>query len=119
MSGQETAELERACFEHARNSRWVHKPIDLDETTVLADRLTKIARGFVYPPLRIDTPLVVRAIRYLNRVYGRPMADETQRFSIMLCVVLEIARPNHGLDEAAKAFLKDMLDGIEQSAGLN
>jgi hypothetical protein len=33
----------------------------------------------------------------------------------MLRAVLEIARLNTGIDEPSKAFLKDMLDGIQES----
>ena len=42
-----------------------------------------------------------------------PMSDDTAWFSNMLTVLLEVARPNSGLDERGHAFLKDMREGIE------
>ena len=39
-----------------------------------------------------------------------PMNEDTSWFYDMLGALLEVARPNGGLDD--KAFLKDMLDGI-------
>jgi hypothetical protein len=45
------------------------------------------------------------------------MDEDTQWFYDMLRVVLEIARPNTGIDEENKEFLRDMRDGIEKSLG--
>jgi hypothetical protein len=43
------------------------------------------------------------------------MDNNTGWFHDMLCVVLAIARPNTGVDEENKEFLRDMLQGIESS----
>jgi hypothetical protein len=40
------------------------------------------------------------------------MGDHTEWFGYMLDAVLEVARPNSGLDGQAREFLKDMRDGI-------
>lgn len=43
------------------------------------------------------------------------MADDTKWFGYMLDAVLEVVRPNSGLDGQAKEFLKDLRDGIERA----
>jgi len=68
------------------------------------ERPAAIAASFVSEPLEIDIPLITRAVRYLGQVHAIPPMDEdTQWFSNMLQVVLEIARPNSGMDEIACA----------------
>jgi len=79
-------------------------------------KLFEIAKGQVNPELEIDLPLITRAVRYVGQVHALPaMDDDTGWFYDMLRVVLEIARPNTGVEEDNKEFLRDMLQGIEQS----
>lgn len=113
----EDADLEEACFELARGAKWVQKPIDSEEIRALAARFVEVARShiFIGDNLRIDTALITRAVRYLTQAHGMPMGDDTRWFENMLTAVLEVARPNSGLDERGQAFLKDMLEGIEAS----
>jgi len=106
-------ELDGACFEMARTTKWALKPIDADEIRALGDRLSSVARSFVCDGLEIDEPLITRAVFSLSQTHAiPPMGDDTQWFSNMLQVVLEIARPNSAVDETGKSFLRDMLDGI-------
>jgi hypothetical protein len=97
----------------ARTTKWARKPIDAEEIRALGDRLSFIARSFVSDGLEIDVPLITRAVRYLSQAHAiPPMGDDTQWFSNMLTVVLEIARPNSAVDKTGKAFLRDMIHGI-------
>lgn len=110
---EEAAYLQAACFELARTTKWARKPIDSDEIRALSDRLAEVAKSFVSEPLNIDIPLITRAVQYLTQVHGMPpMEEDTQWFTNMLLVVLEIARPNSSVDERGREFLRDMLDGI-------
>jgi hypothetical protein len=115
ISAAENVELEKACFELARTAKWARKPIDSNEFHLLAARLAEIARSRVFhgDGLVIDAQLITRAIRYLTQAHATPQADDdTQWFSNMLDALLEVARPNSGLNEEGRAFLKDMLEGI-------
>ena len=87
--------------------------MDSAEIAFLGHRYTEIARGYAYE--HYDLPLIIRAVRYINQAFGLPQMSDTYWFATVLPIVLEIDRPNTGLDEASKAFLKDMLEGIEQS----
>jgi hypothetical protein len=112
MSG----ELRQACLDVARITRWARKPVDSAEITVLVHKLYEIAKEQLSPELKIDLPPITRAVRYLGQVHAiPPMDDDTGWFHDMLRVVLEIARPNTGVDEENEEFLRDMLQGIEQS----
>ena len=114
----ETEELQNACFRVARTTKWSRKPTDAAEITAVADKFFEIAKQQVSPALEIDIPLITRAVRYLGQVHAMPpMDDNTAWFSEMLRAVLEIARPNTGVDEENKAFLRDMREGIDQVLG--
>jgi hypothetical protein len=109
------AKLERACFEIARTTKWVRQPIDSDEIVSLAAQFSEIAKDRIFygEGLQIDAPLVTRAVQYLGQAHASPpMGDDTQWFRNMLDVLLEIERPNSGLDRDGQAFLNDMLAGI-------
>jgi hypothetical protein len=109
-------ELQQACFDLARITKWSRKPVDAVKIQAFAEQIAAIAREQVSEPLGIDIPLITRAVRYLANAHAIPPMDEnTQWFSEMLRAVLEIARPNTGIDEENKAFLRDMLDGIQRS----
>jgi hypothetical protein len=116
MSYQDTSEIEESCFELARTTKWVQKPIDAEEIKAQAGRFSEIAKEKVYEPLGINPALVARAVRYLAQAHGMPMGEDTQWFEHMLRAVLEVARPNSSLDERGQEFLKDMMDGIASSA---
>jgi hypothetical protein len=112
----DTGGLDQACFDVARTIKWARKPIDADEITSLAAELSKIARNcvFISETLVRDEELVTRAVRYLGQAHAiPPMADDTQWFANMLDAVIELARPNTGLDEQARAFLDDIRQGID------
>jgi hypothetical protein len=114
----ETEELQRACFGVARTTKWTRKPIDAAEITAVAEKLFEIAKQQVCSGLEIDIPLITRAVRYLGQVHAmQPMDDNTVWFSEMLRAVLEIARPNTGVEEENKAFLRDMRQGIDRVLG--
>jgi hypothetical protein len=115
----EDADLEQACFELARTAKWARKPVDIEDIRALAAHFVEIAKShvFISDTLRIETPIITRAIRYLTQAHGMPMSDDTAWFSNMLTALLEVARPNSGLDEEGRAFLKDMREGIEASQG--
>ena len=42
------------------------------------------------------------------------MGNDTEWFGEMLRALIEVARPNSGLDDQGKEFLNDMLDGIQE-----
>jgi hypothetical protein len=112
----EEEELKSACFEVARITKWARKPVDAADITALGNRFYKIAKEQISPELEIDLPVITRAVRYLGQVHAMPpMDDNTGWFYDMLRVVLEIARPNTGVNEENKEFLRDMLQGIGQS----
>jgi hypothetical protein len=116
QSSHSVDELRKCCFDVARMTKWSRKPVDSAEITALADKLYEIAKGQVSPELEIDLPLITRAVRYIGQVHAMPPMDEdTGWFCYMLRAVLEIARPNTGVEEENKEFLRDMLQGIEQS----
>jgi hypothetical protein len=109
-------ELQQACFDLARITKWAKKPVDAAKIQAFAEQIATIAREQVSEPLGIDIPLITRAVRYLANAHAIPPMDEDTRwFYDMLRVVLEIARPNTGIDEENKAFLRDMLNGIQES----
>jgi hypothetical protein len=111
-------ELQQACFDLARITKWSRKPVDAAKIQAFSEQIAQIAREQVNDPLGIDIPLITRAVRYLANAHATPPMDEdTQWFYDMLRVVLEIARPNTGIDEENKEFLRDMRDGIEKSLG--
>jgi hypothetical protein len=109
-------ELQQACFDLARITKWSRKPVDAAKIQAFAKQMATIAREQVSEPLGIDIPLITRAVRYLANAHAIPPMDEdTQWFYEMMRVALEIARPNTGIAEENKAFLRDMLDGIQKS----
>lgn len=107
-------ELATTCFELARTSKWAQRPIDSDEIIQLAEKFTADALSRLSPELNIDIPLITRAIRYIGQAHAMPTGDDTAWFSHMLTALIEVARPNSGLEESGKEFLKDMLEGIEE-----
>jgi hypothetical protein len=110
----ESAELKAACFDLARTAKWAQRPIDSEEITELAGKFESVAISRVYEPLNIDVTLVARAVRYITQAHGMPTGDDTGWFDEMLRALIEVARPNSGLDERGKEFLNDMLDGIQE-----
>jgi hypothetical protein len=116
LGGTVRQELEAACLEMARATKWVRKPIDASELTNFANQLVTISRGFISEPLEIDETVIARAVRYLTHVHAMPLMEEDTRwFTEMLRAVLEIARPNTVVDDENKEFLRDLLQGIERS----
>jgi hypothetical protein len=113
VSADQNAELEAACFELARTAKWVQKPIDSEEIRDLGARFAQIAKSNMGDALQIDAPLQTRAVRYLTQAHGMPMGDDTSWFSVMLTALVEVARPNSGLDECGQEFLEDMREGID------
>jgi hypothetical protein len=114
----ENEELKNACFDVARTTKWALKPVDTAEINAHAEILYQIAKEHVSEPLQIDLPLITRAVRYLRQVHAMPpMDDNTMWFYNMLRVALEIARPNTGVEEENKEFLRDMRDGIDEVLG--
>jgi hypothetical protein len=113
-ASDDARQLHTACFELARATKWARKPIDTAEFDELAKKLSAIAAERVCEGLDINLPLITRAVRYIAQAHGMPMmGDDTQWFENMLTALLEVARPNSGLDESGRAFLYDMADGIE------
>jgi hypothetical protein len=110
---EDVAELEAACFELARATKWVQRPIDSAEIETFAKRLAADGQSFVSEPLGIDLRLIARAVRYVTQVHAIPaMGDDTYWFTNTLSVLLEVARPNSGVEGDGRAFLKDMVEGI-------
>ena len=107
--------LATACFELARISKWTRSPIDANEIVALGERFVVIAKARVSEPLSIDLPVLERAVRYIAQAHGMPSGDNTSWFEYTLTAVLEVARPNSGLDSEGQAFLHDMLDGIQNT----
>ena len=106
-------DIDVACFELARTTKWEQRPIDADDIRCHAERLSAIARDQVYEPVGRDAALVARAVHYLTNAHAvPPMRDNTQWFEEMLSTVLEVARPNSVQDGKGREFLKDMLEGI-------
>jgi hypothetical protein len=113
MSTEE--DLAKACFELARTAKWTQRPIDASEIISLAARFETIAKERKSEELAIDEPILTRAVRYIAQAHGMPFGDDTRWFENMLTALLEVARPNSGLDLNGRAFLRDMMDGIEDS----
>jgi len=111
----EADNIRSACLELAQTMKWAKTPFDAAEITGLADRLSKNAHSMLSEALGIDPPLVERAIRYMHQVHSMPMGDNIEWFDYTLQALLEIARPSAGVNEENKAFLRDMLDGIQDS----
>jgi hypothetical protein len=107
--------LAAACFNLARTAKWTQKRIDATEITALANRFEAIARSRVTESLGIDGALLARAVQYITQAHGPPFGDDTLWFEFMLSAVVEVARPNSGLDQDGQAILHDMLDGIQSS----
>jgi hypothetical protein len=112
----ESLGLADACFELARVLKW-SKDDPAAEAGIgsLTEKLNALAMRRVHDgdPLGIDVPVVTRAIAYLTQAHATPpMGDQTEWFGYMLDAVLEVARPNSGLDGQAREFLTDMLNGI-------
>ncbi len=101
-SDQDT-ELKAACFELARSAKWARAPIDSEEIQSLSEEFFTIATSCLSEPLCIDIPLLTRAVHYLNQAHGTSGGDPAW-FHNMLSVVVEVARPNSGLDERGQAF---------------
>lgn len=96
---EDTADLDAACFELARTTKWEQRPVDADEIRLHAERFSVIARGQIFEPLGRDAALVTRAVHYLTTAHAiPPMRDDTEWFYNMLSAVLEVARPNTGQD---------------------
>src|SRR5262249_42367834 len=112
----ESLALADACFELARVLKWSKDgPASEMEIGGLAERLNAIAMERVHhrDTLGRDVPVVARAVAYLSQAHAiPPMGDGTEGFGHILDAVLEVARPNSGLDGQAREFLKDMRDGI-------
>lgn len=108
-------DLAVACFELARATKWARKPIDAAEITTLARGYAKIARTHLSEESDIDVPLLANAVRYIGQAHGMPSGDDTRWFEYMLVALVEVARPNSGLDAGARAFLFDLMDGIQNS----
>lgn len=102
--------IEKACFGLVQATRT--GPQDSAVVQEAAKKFVEVARHFVSPELEIDEALIARAVRYL-RIHAMPGMDEdTEWFRDMLMALLEVARPNTGLDDEDKEFLRDMLTGI-------
>jgi hypothetical protein len=111
----ESLGLADACFELARVLKWSKEKSAADaKIGSLTDKLNFIAMKRVHDgdTLGIDVPVVTRAIAYLTQAHAIPLGRPSGWFGYMLDAVLEVARPNSGLDGQAREFLKDMLDGI-------
>jgi hypothetical protein len=112
----ESLALADACFELARVLKW-SKDSAVPEREIggLAEKLNAIAMERVHDrdTLGRDVPVVTRAVVYLTQAHAiPPMGDHTEWFGYMLDAVLEVARPNSGLEGQAREFLNDMRDGI-------
>lgn len=109
-------ELERACLDLALAIKVIKEPVASDDAHNLAKRFLTAAEDRIYPDLGRDRALITRAVRYLTNVHAiPPMGDDVRWFSEMLSAVLEIARPNVGVNEEDREFLTDMADGIKSS----
>lgn len=108
-------DLATECLYLARTAKWAQKPIDASEIMALAERFTEIAKSELNDDLEIDEALVTRAVRYIAEAHGTPMGDDTDWFRHMLRALLEVARPNTGLDAKGKVFLLDLIEGAVQS----
>lgn len=109
---EKITELQAACLAHARTCKWERKPIDADEISTLARVFFEMAHEFQSDALQIDLPLITRAVRYLSQAHGMPGCDDKISFRIKLAVLIEVARPNSGLDDDGLKFLSDMNEGI-------
>lgn len=112
----ESLALADACFKLARVLKWSKESAASErEIGSFAEKLNAIAMERVHDrdTLGIDVPVVTRAVVYLTQAHAiPPMGDHTEWFGHMLDAVLEVARPNSGLDGQAREFLKDMREGI-------
>jgi hypothetical protein len=69
-------ELQQACFDLARITKWSRKPVDAAKIQAFSEQIAQIAREQVSDPLGIDIPLITRAVRYLANAHATPPMDE-------------------------------------------
>ena len=94
------------------------QPVDVASIEAVAEQFFKITeeyKDFVTEQGR-DRNLIVHAVRYLADKHAiPPMRDNTQWFSDMFEVLIELACPNTGATRKSCEFLRDVEDGIAVS----
>lgn len=113
-----TEALHAACREVAKTTLWKpdgEKKRPEKEIDALAEKYYRIAHvqlQFITEQNR-DPNLLVRAVRYLAHTHALPpMGKDTEWFSDMLGVLIELACPNTGLPPKGKAFITDLRRGL-------
>jgi hypothetical protein len=106
-------ELKDACYQVATNTMWDLRPVDVADIQSVADKFFRIAEQQADLVSDRDPNLVVRAVRYLNHAHAiPPMRDDTQWFSDMLQVLVELACPDNAGSPELEPFYRDIEEGI-------
>jgi hypothetical protein len=110
--------LKAACHKVAKTTMWAQQPIDAALIEALAERFLKIAEHhepFIVEQGR-DPNLITRAVHYLAYSHAMPpMNDDTNWFSDMLDVLVELACPNSIGSRRLELFYRDIEEGIAES----
>lgn len=118
MTERETSDLERACREVARAVLWTNGAASADLVETLALKFLAIAeehQDFVRQQRESDE-VIANAVRYIAHVHAiPPSGTDTTWFRDTLAVLMELAVPNMGLDEAAGKFLPNLQEGVRES----
>jgi hypothetical protein len=111
----ELQQLEEACFDLARSTKWAMRPVDTSEIKDLSKRFISVVleEEDAGRELGITIPLLTRAVHYLRQAHAiPPMGEDVTWFKDMLRAILEIACPNVSLEGQGRQFLCDLLVGI-------
>lgn len=118
MTERETSDLERACREVARVVLWNNGAASADVVETLALRFLLIAeehQDFVRQQRESDE-VIANAVRYIAHVHAiPPSGTDTNWFRDTLAVLMELAVPNMGLNEASAKFLPNLQEGVRES----
>ena len=110
--------LKTACYEVASITMSARQPVDVASIEAVAEQflnITEVYEDFVTEQGR-DSNLIVRAVHYLADKHAiPPLRDNTQWFSDMFEVLVELACPNTGATKKSNEFLRDVEDGIAVS----
>ena len=110
--------LMTACYEVASRTMSARRPVDVASIEAVAKQFFKIAeeyQDFVTEQGR-DPTLIDRGVRYLADKHAiPPIRDNTQWFSDVFEVLIELACPNTGATQNSNEFIRDVEDGIAVS----
>lgn len=112
-----------ACFLLAKDLMWEKTtslpeklPEQMDELSVMTENFVSISKKNFYQveALPDGQEILIGAIKYLNALAIPPLRGNYEWFDYSLSILLELARPNDGVDQSGLPFLLRTRNGIEQ-----